>query len=792
VSFLNPALLFGALLFAVPLIIHLLNRQRHKRRQWAAMEFLLRAYQKTRNRLRNENLLLLLLRCLLPVALALAIARPVLEEAAALLGRESGDHHVVVLDSSYSMGYRQGSSDSPFARGRELVMRLLERLDGQTEQTDRVTLVTAGVRPRFLVRGEMNLSLARARWLEVDRPDDAAGDLSEALSQVADAIEEDQDPQARVYLITDLQVRAFGTALAGSEEAETGPEFQDTIKDLVARIEGRDGTEFHLIDVGPLAAQQTGGTCDNVQIAGLRLDQPVAIARAPLTAVVTVQNRGTTTAQAQVTLDIDGAEPIRRIVQVEPGAEAEAEFEVTFRETGYRRLTASLQQDALAADDACYRVVHVRDRVRVLVIDGKADQDPLLTQEFFYRGVLDPLSLGPPGGAEPTPDPATAELMRFQVTACDTLALLSGQQDPERYDLVVLANVDRLNERSAAGLLRALRGGSGLLCVFGDRVSAESYNLHLHQAGSGPMPFRLGRRQGSRQGSGVARNPQIADDTHPTLGEFDEDVYREILQHIPVYRWVATELDDDLLQSGNDQPQEADPTTGPAVEPRDATVVLRLSDRDRSPLLVTASHGDGRAAFLTSAPGSEFDPDPDNRFDDEFIVFQLFHGLAQWLSLPRIDSFNVTVGTALTCSLPARPADVEVLTPERAGSRKVPVSSPPMPLPGGRYGLPAFTDTTTAGFYICDLQLERESGTEPMIQPFAVTTVPDEGELSYAAHDQVQQTLGIERVLQGLPSEIEGAIDADAADFGPSLLLLTLLLIIGEASMARYVSVRRS
>ena len=61
-SFLNPALLFGTLLFAVPLIIHLLNRQRYKRRRWAAMEYLLIAFKRQRRRLRIEDLLLLLLR----------------------------------------------------------------------------------------------------------------------------------------------------------------------------------------------------------------------------------------------------------------------------------------------------------------------------------------------------------------------------------------------------------------------------------------------------------------------------------------------------------------------------------------------------------------------------------------------------------------------------------------------------------------------------------------------------------------------------------------------------------
>ena len=51
---------FGALLAAVPLIIHLLNRQRHKPLEWAAMRFVLAAYKKTRRRAQLENLLLLL------------------------------------------------------------------------------------------------------------------------------------------------------------------------------------------------------------------------------------------------------------------------------------------------------------------------------------------------------------------------------------------------------------------------------------------------------------------------------------------------------------------------------------------------------------------------------------------------------------------------------------------------------------------------------------------------------------------------------------------------------------
>ena len=142
-QFLNPALLAGALLFAVPLLIHLLNRQRHKRRPWAAMEFLMRAYQKQRNRLRRENLLLLLLRCLIPIMLALAIARPLLQDAMALLTGGGTVHHVFVVDSSYSMGLRVEGANTPFENARGMVSRLLDRFEKNPNRNDKVTLVTA-------------------------------------------------------------------------------------------------------------------------------------------------------------------------------------------------------------------------------------------------------------------------------------------------------------------------------------------------------------------------------------------------------------------------------------------------------------------------------------------------------------------------------------------------------------------------------------------------------------------------------------------------------------------------
>lgn len=764
-QFLNPGLLFGALLFAVPLLIHLLNRQRHKTRPWAAMEFLLRAYQKTRNRLRNENLLLLLLRCLIPIVLALAIARPVLQKAFQPLGQSGTVHHVVVLDQSYSMGYQQSGGQSPFERGRALVSQLLDQASAESERGDKVTLVLAGVRPRFLVRAENNLALAKAQWLEVVRPEDAASDLSEAVAQVREELEKAEPGLCRVYLLTDLQTRAFGKALDEAKAAGAQPpQFQDTLRDLLETLKKRDGTQVFVIDTGPFADKRTGGLADNVQVTGVHLDQPLALARVPVTVVATLKNRGSATTSAQATLEVDGGEPVRKVVKLEPGAETEAEFPVTFRETGRRRLRVSLQNlqdDGLEADDVWDQTIEVRERIRVLLIDGAADDDPLRAYGALFRAILDP-----------TQGQGTPDVTQFEVTVKEPLALLSGQESPLNFDVTVLADVDRLNERATTELQKALQAGKGLLVALGEHADVDSYNLQLHGAGDGPMPFRLGARTGSAQGSALPRAPVFAKPDHPALREFDEDIYREIAQAIPVYQWFSTETDS--FREG-------------------AEVVLKLTDRDQSPLLIAAPFGEGRTAFLTSAPAPAERKERWNRFDDPMVAFHLLHGVVKWLALPAQDTFNVAVGAPLTGSLPARPTDVEVLVPERLGGGKQPVAEDSRPLPFGRFALPNFTGTVMSGIYVVDLQLERDTGKEPWSQPFAVHVDPDEGQLSYAAHEEVRQALGLDAVLTGLPTKTSaGDNDPGASELGPSLLLALLLLVLGEAAMARYVSVRRT
>src|SRR3954466_1040356 len=104
-TFLNPLLLWGTLLGLIPIIIHLLNRRRFRRVEWAPMRYLKLTIQRNRRRIQFEQLLLLLVRILLPVLLFFFLARPLLNPTGLehWLGSGGRSSQVVLIDDSLSM-----------------------------------------------------------------------------------------------------------------------------------------------------------------------------------------------------------------------------------------------------------------------------------------------------------------------------------------------------------------------------------------------------------------------------------------------------------------------------------------------------------------------------------------------------------------------------------------------------------------------------------------------------------------------------------------------------------------
>ena len=77
-QFVEPVFLWGTLAIAIPIAIHFWHQKRGKILPWAATQWLTERDQQPSRGLRLDNILLLLVRCLLLVLLAILLAQPIL------------------------------------------------------------------------------------------------------------------------------------------------------------------------------------------------------------------------------------------------------------------------------------------------------------------------------------------------------------------------------------------------------------------------------------------------------------------------------------------------------------------------------------------------------------------------------------------------------------------------------------------------------------------------------------------------------------------------------------------
>jgi Aerotolerance regulator N-terminal len=130
VSFVFPMLLGGLALVGIPVLIHLIMRQKPRVLPFPAFRFLVQRHRANLRKLRLRHVLLLALRMLILAAICLALARPRAFSEGLGLGGDRPLAAVLLFDTSYSMEYAitggQSRLDEAKKRGVELVDDLPE------------------------------------------------------------------------------------------------------------------------------------------------------------------------------------------------------------------------------------------------------------------------------------------------------------------------------------------------------------------------------------------------------------------------------------------------------------------------------------------------------------------------------------------------------------------------------------------------------------------------------------------------------------------------------------------
>ncbi|TDJ67970.1 MAG: hypothetical protein E2O39_13865 [Planctomycetota bacterium] len=684
-SFVHPALAFGATLAAVPLIIHLLNRQRHKPMHWAAMRFVLAAYRKTRRRVQFENLLLLLLRMAAVALLALAVARPFAagDSPFAALTEDRRDV-VLVIDGSASTGYRE-DVETVFERIVERASEIVSRLDGA--RGDRVWLIWAGDRPRLLSWTSPDKALTVLS--NMTRPLDEGLDLAAALGAVKDIVEQDAagtgQSALEVRLFTDMQRRVFepddvvDAAVGGHEPA--APILIEQLDALAAF-----GTKVLVEDLGP--APEVPG---NLGIAAVGPSQPIIGPGVPVEIVVTVANYGSTPrAAVRVALEVDGERQPSQRIDIAARATQEAVFTLQLDSPGAHALTARLEGDRLAADDQRAHVVFVPAPIRILVVNGASDPDIEDDETGYLMAVLEP------------PDdshlPGLGGLSPFDPREITPSVLADPELDLTDYEVIVIANVSNVSDAVILRLEERVDAGATLIVTAGDHFGRTIAGKLFRADGTGLLPAEVTRPTPvAAAGDDYYRVASFEED-HPILSFFSEDLFRPLLTEVPIYRFMQT------------RPLPI------------ARVIARLDDEAQSPLLIERTYGGGRVIFWTTTIDRAWTRLPES--PNTLIPF--VHELIRYAGRRRVPSRNVGPGTPVTIEVddvfPRSPVLVS------ADGEQRPIDGAADEFRKNRWRLPTIPgrDTERAGLYRVELE-----GALP--EPFAVQLDPGEGDLARLA-----------------------------------------------------------
>lgn len=127
-SFVFPALLGAVVLAGIPILLHLILRQKPKTLPFPAFRFLVQRHQTNQRKLQLRHWLLLALRILLIAGLIFAIARPRLLQRNLGLSSETPVAAVFVIDVSASMDARSSDNRTRLDDAKKRALELLDEL----------------------------------------------------------------------------------------------------------------------------------------------------------------------------------------------------------------------------------------------------------------------------------------------------------------------------------------------------------------------------------------------------------------------------------------------------------------------------------------------------------------------------------------------------------------------------------------------------------------------------------------------------------------------------------------
>lgn len=415
-TFLTPLFFLGALALAVPVFIHLTNKEKKEVVDFPSLMFLRRIPYRSVRRQKLRHLLLFALRCLALLLLVIAFARPFFDSPTTAAATVLGPRDVVlVLDNSYSMGY-----DNRLEAAKQQARSQIDALGPD----DLGSIVVFSDRAEIFSQSTLDREQLKA-VIEGVELSSSTTRFGPALKLAKKIVDESNLDRKEVVLLSDFQRLGW----EGDEDVW-----------LPA------GTQLSNINVGSPES-------DNAALTSVILEREQASGRERLTASARVTYKTSADGAPLATnvgIELNGRSLQSKPLELAPNSSTTVSFDPTTLPSGVVRGTVRLDDDKLSIDNAYHFVLWPGQSLSVLALEGRSRRSLYVSRALAL-------------GDRPS---FTMESKRpDQLRAAD----LTGR------DVIILNDVPSVSAGSARLLEQFVTGGGGLLVVLGEAGGRNSF-----------------------------------------------------------------------------------------------------------------------------------------------------------------------------------------------------------------------------------------------------------------------------------------------------------------------------
>ena len=472
--FLMMSMLGGLITISIPVIIHLLHRQKTTPIKWGAMQFLVESQLQHKRRRFVEHWLLMLARVALLALLVFALARPMLNAdlVTPMMGNASTDV-AIVIDHSLSTGRLAEPGKTVFAKAIDTV----DQIAGSMKGTDSMAIVLAEHTPRAIADRAYPMNSSELgnirKSLKEMKPGLTDANLVDAVRTARDVLNRGRGINKKIIIISDEQKIGWQIDNAAAWKLALGNGAGDGAGDIDRNI-----AVFNL-PVAPDASMS------NVSVSALELQPNIISPNHPIDFVVTISQSGPVLSQVvAVTLNVDGTDTSKQAVSdLSTGGSRTLRFSHTFKTAGshFASIRADVK-DGFEADNVSSVALNVIDRLPILIIDGQLTSAGNFRSSQFLNAAM-----------QPEEDSATAAsvLAPKMISLSDAAAANFNE-----YAAVVVNDVPRLPSDVLTRLADYAKAGHGVCFVLGGKTLPTFVNESLSSAGFlsvllDPVPIKI-------------------------------------------------------------------------------------------------------------------------------------------------------------------------------------------------------------------------------------------------------------------------------------------------------------